>query len=414
MAVRQLFTVGDSLTAGKVDGHDYAQGGSGCWVEQVRDSLAQIPTIGPLISSGIRLTQTALTGYSLSEWSPTGTWAATVATDPWDKYFNTHGGYASGSGNKLTYTVPAWMPPIVGVQFYWIDLDNAAHTIQSGNWSWQKNGGGLTNMGQALQRDNSLNVFYETVTLGAGDTITVQAANAAGTAGYCLLMGIELFFAVPTSTQGLVVHNCAIGAAKLHVLAANLSGTGGDEMAFYNAVKPGTGSPLVPNPDFFTCMFLNDVQLGDATQYGLDLDTWHTRAIGTAPVIFLNPFEVTFGGLFPQADQTSHRAKVVSRAAGYSPVVKVLDLYDAWASNGWTGNAPGVAAGLFASDNIHESQAGHDDIARRALPYIKREFFPNDVASPSYPSGAKVAAPTAYNAKVAAPTAFAAALPAHI
>lgn len=392
MAVKQLFLVGDSLTAGKLGGHDFAQGGDGSWAEHTRGLLGNIDGLGPLISSGIRLTETAVNGLSLGEWTGGGTWTDVASTDAFDKYPYGHGGYATGSSFTRTYTVPAWMPPIVGFQLYWIDMNGGGHS--GGNWSYKINSGSQTAMGQTLALDNSLNVFYVSTALSAGDTVQIRAANTAGTSVYCLPVGIELFFLPPSTTQGLIVHNMSIGGGKLNTLVA---ATSGDRMAFVDSVKAGTGSPKVPDPDALVMGIINDVQLGNVTTWANDIATFYSRTHNLGTLGYYSAYEANFG-TYPQSTQTSYRAQTKSSAASHG--IPVLDWYDKLAAYGVTGNAATSAAGFLEADLIHPSQAGHNYLSPLCYWFIRNNVLGLGTVSEAYTATAKKA-DVQYSAKKA-------------
>lgn len=402
--VRQLFLVGDSLSAGKVGAHDYAQGGGGSWAEHDADLLANIPDLGPRISAGIRLTETGVTGLNAGEWTGTGAGTSGAAT-AFDKYPYGHGTYGFGGGSfARTYTVPAWMPPILGFSLYWIDMNDLVHV--AGNWSYSINGGAWTAMGQTLAGDNVLKVFYVSATLRAGDTVQIRAATAANVDAYCFPVGIEPYFLPPTTAYGFICHNIAIGGTKLSELINVF--TAGDRMALFDSVVAGTGSPIVPRPSAVLLEHINDIKDASVSTWNTNLTSFRTRVSpsGSVPLGVMSPWEVDFSGAYDQTQQTAHRAQTKTTAASFSPAVPVFDIYDEWGKNGWTGNAAVVAAGLLESDGIHENQAGHNDLTPRIFGFLRSKVLTIAGGPSSTQTPGKPAASSVYSARKAAATAY--------
>lgn len=372
MAISQLVFTGDSLTQGTGPSSvnpAIAQGGQGCWAELVAERLANIAGLGPLLSSGMRgVWLGLLTGGD--EWSFAGTWTAVATTDAWDKTPYGHAKYANGSTNIATYTRPSTYRTVVGFAIYWVDYTNG------GNWSYRIDGGSWTAMGQTLANDNQLCKFY--VSSSVTSTVEIRAADSSGTGVGCLPVGIELFYS--TATQGLIVHNIGTNGERLDNL---VKVTSGDRMAFFDSVKLGTGSPISNTPNAgITIMHINDVAIANTTTWANDLTTFYNRVSSLAPVGFINPWECETG-TYDQTQQTNYRAQTKTSAASLG--AQVYDLYDAWSSNGFTANAGAVAAGYLCSDHIHESQAGHLELATKLYWFVRDQLLGYGAVSNSYP-----------------------------
>lgn len=318
MTISQLVLLGDSLTKGAAVGAAYAEGGRGNWAQLVADRLANIPTLGPLLSSGFRHVEVA------AEWAYTGSWTSVVSTDVFDRAPYGHAKYANGSSFVLTYTKPA-VRAVVGFSIYWINY------AAGGDWSYRIDGGAWTAMGQTLggATANKLCKFY--VASAFTSTVEIRAANAGGTGVGCLPVGIELFYSDPTvATQGLIVHNLGVNGEQLHNLVLV---TSGDRMAFLDQVQLGTGSPITNQPNVgVICMHINDVTINNTTTFATDLTTLNTRAQPLGIVGLMNPWEC--GLPVGETVQKNYRAQLKTSAAGFSPAAKVFDHYDNLAANG--------------------------------------------------------------------------------
>lgn len=392
MTVTRLALVGDSTTQG--DNGAYAAGGQGSWAELIRDRLANVVGIGPLISPGLRnLSLVILPGTPQNvEWTTAGAgWTNVVTTDAWDKAPYGKAQYANGSTNIRTYTVPNWMPAWHGFAIDWIDYTNG------GNWSYRINGGAWTAMGQTLQNDNAYCRFYITQTMTAGQTIDIRAANAAGTGVGCLPVGIRPFFSAPSTTQGLIVDNYGENGERLHNLAL---ATSGDRMAAFDTVRLGTGGAVASTPTITLMGHINDVVIANTTTWATDLTTFRNRVAPLGSVGFWSLWECNTG-TYNQTQQTNYRAQTKTSAAAFSPAVPVLDIYDLWSSLGFTANAGAVAAGFLIGDAIHESQAGHIDLAPRFYWFVRNNFFSVGNAPSTYTATGKRAA-VQYSGKQAA------------
>lgn len=399
MTVSQIALVGDSQTEGTYLDFAYSRSGQGSWAELLADRLANISGIGPLLSSGFRGVGLGLAGSV--EWTFTtggDAWTGITSASAFDKLPYGIGRYAFGPAKIATYTIPNHQRPNVGFALYYVDLSNG------GNWQYRIDGGAWTNMGQTLSHNDALCKFY--VPTPVTSTVEIRASSDASTGVNCIPAGIELFYASPSTTQGLIVHNVALDGRELHELA--LTGSG-DRMAWFDSVTQRGANTIsnTPAAGIVIMQLTNDCHLiNNTATYASDITTVRNRLASIGPLLVLNVWE--YSGEASQ--QASYRAQAKTTWGGFSPVVPVIDLYDAWASNGITGYTQAAAAGLMG-DIAHESQLSHFDIARRAYGPVRNTFFPLFANAPtSYPIVAKSAASGAYAAKAAA-VAFSAAAP---
>lgn len=377
--IRTLLFTGDSTTQGTQGGFNMALGGRGCWYELVAERLANVEGVGPLISSGFRGCNLGFTasGYP-SEWTvPSSGLTSVLSTDAFDVYPYTAGRYANGASKIWTWTKPARWRSIVGFALYWVDKTSG------GNWQYRIDGGTWTNMGQTLNHNNKLCKFY--VATAVTTSVDIRASSDASTGVDCFPAGIEVYYQDPlATTQGLIVHCIAVNGSRLNQLCAT---TSGDRLAFLDSVQLGTGSPLSPTPNAGVLMMhINDVVLASSSGWATDLTTLNSRASPLGPVGFINVFEANTS-VYGQVQQTNYRAQTKTTAAGFATPAKVYDIYDAWASNGWTGNAEADAAGMFM-DLTHESQAGHIDIASRIYWFVRNQILSLGAVSTGYPATA--------------------------
>lgn len=397
MTVRQFTFMGDSLTNGDADAASPTEfGGKGSWVQLLTTYLASIPSIGPLIGYGLKLVAADLT----KKWAQTGSWTATVSTDAFDKAPYGLGYYASGSSFVLKYTHPTQWQALVGFAVDWVDY------AAGGAWSYRINGGAWTANGQTLQHDNHYCRFYVTAIINPGDTIEFRAADTGGTAAGCFIVGIHPFILAPSTADGLIIHNAGVGRETLHNLVAS---TSGDRLAFLDAVRLGTGSPIASTPNMGAIVeHVNDIHLiNNTTTWATDLSTLQARVSPLCPFGIWTAWELDLT-LDPAADQNAYRAQTKTSAAGFTPVSSVYDVFDAWNSKGFGGsgaqNAKILAAGLIlilAGNAVHESQLGHVDLAERLFGWVRQIYLadydgvPEFMTSSSIPRAGTYAASSA-------------------
>jgi hypothetical protein len=363
MTLSQLAFVGDSLTKGDADALSaIGDGGKGTFVELVAELLAALPSIGPLVSAGIQ--GAWLTG-GVYGWSRAGTWTDVVSTDAFDKTPYGLGAYASGSTKTMTWTKPSQWRALHGVAIYWVDYSGG------GNWRYRKDGGAWVNHGQTALNDNAICKFYVT---GNFTTLDIQASSDGSASVGCYPFAVEPFFLAPSTSQGLIVHNFGTGGVSLHNLVL---ATSGDRMAILDTVRLGTGSPIASTPHAgVSMMHINDAtQLNNTTTWATDLTTFNTRVSPLGPVGFVNPWEID-PTVVSATIQANYRAQTKTTGATLS--AKVVDLYDAWAANGWTGNAAALSAGLLTillGKSTHQSQAGNIDLTPRVYWHVRQKLL---------------------------------------
>lgn len=381
MSLNQFVITGDSITAGNIGGNfTYGQGGSGSFVQLVRERLGNISGLGPIVSSGFQ-------GCYLSEgtWSFSAGWTNTQSTDAWD--LGPYGAatttryqrYANGSTNTVTFTANAnLIYPNHGFMLYYVDYTNG------GNWSYSIDGGATyTNMGQTLNTNNKIGKFYVTTPLKMGDTVIIRAANSAGTGVGCAPLGIEVFYQNPATASGLIVHNLALSGSNLHELVAS---TSGDRLAWFKSSKITLGTNAIshiPNLGVINEQ-INDVTAqGDSTVWGNDLTTFYNAVSGLGPVGFYSPYESYYLGVYPQATQTAFRAQTLSSANSLG--AKYISWYTELSNLGFTGY-DSIKANGYLVDSIHPSQKGDNYWAERLYGWILTNFLSSfTVNTLSYP-----------------------------
>lgn len=389
MSTQTLVSTGDSLEAGFNGAFDIGEGGTGMAFERAAELLADITTLGPLISSGIRPV------WNNIEWTYTGTWTTVDNTHAYDKspYSQSKLG-TGGTGTVATFTrSPRWRKP-VGFALYWTDASG-----QVGDFQYSLDGGTWTNIGQTITNDNSLNKVY--VNSPFTNTLQIRAYNGTSNVG-ALIVGVEMFWANPNTASGLIVHHLGHGGDFLHTLMASGSG---DPLAFWDSIKLAANTPPSRPTLGTTMIHINDwTFFHDATMWDTDLRSFYTRVSPLGPVGFISPWEVSTAGTW--AGQATNRAQSKTTAASVG--AKLLDMYDTWAANGWTGNAAVTAAGLMF-DDTHLSQLGHLRFANHLYWFIRNQILSYGDVLTVLPQSAHAVTPT-YTGK-AATVVFTAAAP---
>lgn len=362
MAIKQIALVGDSLTQGTKDLTSHtAYGGIGTWAEQLAERLANLPGVGPLVSSGLRGAWLGYIGDSDPEWSFVGSWSAVLTSDAFDKAPYGVAKYATSTANTATYTRPSGWRAAVGVAIYWIDKS------AGGNWQYRIDGGTWTNMGQTVAQNNALKKFY-VATPSSFSTIDFRGYDGTSNVHICPV-GVEVFFSDPATASGLIVHNIAASGKKLNDL---FSSSAGDRAAFLDSVTLGSGA-IANTPNAGVLMLhINDVTLANTTTWNTDLTTLYNRVHTLGPVGFVNPWEMA-NASFNTTTQASYRAQTKTSAASLGALV--FDIYDAWVGNGWTDNAAALAAGLILADKVHQAPAGNVDLTPRLYWFARNNFL---------------------------------------
>lgn len=404
MTVTKIALTGDSavqLTGPSSSSFTVAQGGKGGDWELATEMLANIPTVGPLLCSGMR--GVWLNAAPATEWSFTSggnAWTAVASTDAWDKCF-AKGYYGNGTGKQATATLPSQYRAAVGFDVLWFDYTGG------GNWQYSVDGGTVwINMGQTLANDNKLCMFYVATPIPPGGTVKFRCFNGTSDCG-CGLAGIRWWYAAPSATQGLIVDNYGANSIPLHQFVLS---TSGDRLAPLDSVKLGTGSPVSPTPN--AGVILEDINDGtlnaDPTvNYVTDLTTFNTRVSPLGPRGLVSTWEIP-NATIATATQASYRAQ--NKTTGTSLSMKLFDIYDAWNALGFGGNAGAIAAGFLFSDNTHPSQAGHLDLAIRLYWFVRNQILGLGDVQGRYTVAAPNAGTVAYKA-AAASVAYTAGLP---
>lgn len=393
MTVRQIVLVGDSLThAGTPNAPQtlVSLGGSGTWAEQVTEGLANIPTVGPLISSGFRSTWMQSGALGSTEWSLSAGWSTMISTSISDRGPYGDGIFTTTGGSTViaTWTRPTRWRAVVGVAIYFMDGSLAS---AAGNWQYRIDGGTWTNMGQTLLHDGHLCKFY--VPTAVSSTVEIRAYTGSAAVG-CQIAGIEAFFQNPLmTTTGLIVHNLGRNGAPLNDLTAT---TTGDRLAFFDSVRVDAtngGGAISNSPN--TCvlmMHVNDIRtIDNTTTWAADLATLYARVSPLASLGYMSYGEMNSAGPYPYADQASYRTQTKTSAALHS--IPVLDHYDRWTAMGFgsgvgTQNAALVTAGLITvsvspADNGHQTQRGQNDMAGPIYEFVRKNFFSSFSSYPS-------------------------------
>lgn len=383
VAINRFAYLGDSTWQGTVLSPSIAQGGKGNAAEHVADKFASIPGIGPLVSSGKRGCWLGSNGGSFvgdGEVTTAGSWTDVVSTDAFFKApYGVNAAPASvaqrsaaGTTAIKTWTNPSTWRTAVGYAITFVDYSGG------GDWSFRDSANPTyVSNGQTLHTDNRLTEFYVAHAVAPGQSVDIRAATAAGVAAGCLPLFVEWFWIDPTSgASGIIFDNFAVSGSRLHAMCAS---TSGDPLACLDSITRGTGwgsASISSTPNLgVLCGHINDFALGSSTNWGTDLATLQARVAPLGPLALWNPWEANTA-LFPQADQTAYRAQTKASAAGFTPISKVLDLYDAYAALGYTGNAAVVAGGFVSADLTHETPVpGHPDIANRVYWFLRNTIF---------------------------------------
>lgn len=389
--IKRFTLVGDSLTyASSPNGPQSLTrtGGRGTWGELAAEGLANLSTIGPLLSAGFQ--SVWYTSGAPGTWTLTGTWSSNASTDAWDRGPYGLGKYgANGSTHVASWAKPSQWRAVVGFEVYFGDYTGG------GNFQYRVDGGTWTNMSQTLAHDNLMGKFY--VPTAVTSTIELRQYNGASSVG-CCIFGITPWFVNPlTATDGLVFDNIACGGQALDDLTV---ATSGDRMAFFDSVKvdPVNGGGAISNqPNAgVVMMHINDARLFTVAEWAADIATFYARVSPLAPLAYMSYGEMNATGYDPTT-QADFRAQTKTSAALHS--LPVLDFYDIWTANGWgtgvgTQNAALMAAGLVSysvspTDNGHQTQAGHIDMAPRAYWFIRNRILGLGAVPTAYPVASK-------------------------
>jgi lysophospholipase L1-like esterase len=375
--IKQLFFFGDSLTEGSQlavpSSNRIYDGGAGGWWELIAERFANIPEIGPLISTGIRPVSEGL--VSSSQWSYSGSWTGITGSTNYDKWTYGELQYANGISNVATYTTSIYWREPVGYTIYYLDYD------AGGNWQYRIDGGAWINMAQTLAHDNTLAKFY-IASPGGSNPHTIDIRGYDGTAD-CGVMpcGLEVFFVDPTqpNLNGLIIHNVAVGG---HLLAQMFANAPGDRFAVLDSVKLGTNA--ISNTPNMGCivMHINDASVfQNVTNWGTHLSGFYNRCAPLGPVGFISPWEV---GSDSNVNHWQQQYRAKTKLVASDNGANVLDLFDAWTALGFGDGTVGTQTPALqnegylstADGGTHETALAHQDLAVRIFDWMKSSVWP--------------------------------------
>ena len=331
---RQIVCVGDSLTQ---DPPASTVGVTRGWVEQLADACDDGPGYGfrPL--------------WLGKEWTRSGTWSEPSPEDPFDVAPFGRGLYSSGTAvDSLRWTKPAAMK-VRAFALYWFDMPGM------GAWQYRFDGTWRTACPAPGGTDFRLHKFVvnspieECVEIRGYDGNAPCIAPIAGIASYSLSS---------SHSTATTVHNLGAGHATLRTFTR---ATAGDRLALLDDLRP----------DVLIVLFSNDLIFDDPDGFGERLQGLVERVDGFADVLLISPYEQQptdrenrLGdmkvGQRSRSMQAQYRA--VTRSVAAANGCAYINLYECWAEGeGWDA---AMRSGLMY-DDLHPSQAGHDDIARR-------------------------------------------------
>lgn len=346
-------------------------------VDVAYKSLSAATTVGTLSATWSGFGGTNIAGHVFIYQASTSGWTDTLSTDAWDvSPYGTASSagllrYANGVANTATWTADADVRfPNVGFAIYYADYTGA------GTWSYSTNGGSSwTNIPDAPHNDNKIAKFYVATPITRGGTITIRAANAAGTGQGCAPLGVEIFYQNPATASGLVVHNLAVSSATLHALT---TATSGDRLAFFKSSKVRLGTNAISHIPTLGTVLLHvedsaTANTPNVVTWNADLNTFDAIVGPLGPVVVVSPYEIATATA-TAVNQANYRAQTKTTAAAWSTAGKVLDIYDLLAAAGINSNAQMSSAGLLYSDAINESQAGHLWVADKVYWYLRTQL----------------------------------------
>jgi lysophospholipase L1-like esterase len=174
------------------------------------------------------------------------------------------------------------------------------------------------------------------------------------------IAGILAYAVSPRPSVGTAVHNLGLGRGTLEIFCSSHAG---DRFALLDDVKPG----------LVTVLFSNDCIYDDPDGFERRLRMLVERVEGYADVVLINPCEqrpserVVYEGNFRIGRRDTvmqARYRAATRRVAEERRCALIDLYDAWAAVAGSGWEAASAFGLM-NDDLHPSQAGHDDIFAR-------------------------------------------------
>lgn len=341
------------------------------------------------------------------EWTSTGDWRETQATDPFDVAPFGKGLYSSGlAADRLTWTKPAGLE-VGGFELYSFDVPGA------GRWQYRVDGDAWRSPREA--RATGTNLTRVLVRESVTDRVEVRGSEGDKPC-IATIAGIGTYSGPPPEDRSIVVHN--LGHQE-QTLAWFCRDSAGDPLALLDLLRP----------DLVIVLFSNDVRFRDADRFGGALSRVVSRVAPYADTLLVTPFEqrpprvvsdaTTIAGstvvtspkaLFLHTDTgTPLRGTNVARGARIASVLSaghitmtipavgsasvgdlmicgrrdlmvqamyraftkavaaekgcaLVDLHDLWMRQFGQGWDAAYAAGLM-HDGLHPSQRGHDHIA---------------------------------------------------
>jgi len=336
---RQIACIGDSITqAAPIAGRPIRG-----WVVQLAAALDA--ATGGRRSDGFR----AL--WRRREWSMSGSWHRPTRADPFDVMPFGWGFFSSGTADdRMRWTKPADVAAAC-FDVYWFAMPGVgAFQLRVDAGPWQT-------VPQAAGWEPG-RLYVAPVDEAVEQTVDIRGHD--GRAPCVAPIGGLTPYASNPPASGGTVHNLGLGQATIEGFCAP---TSGDRLALLDELRP----------DLVTMLFSNDVVHDDPESFERRLETVVERVQPYADVLLLNPFEqypsdqVMYEGdlrIGTRDPAMQARYRTAVRRVAETRRCALIDLYDAWAASAGPGWESARAAGLML-DDLHPSQAGHDDIFGR-------------------------------------------------
>jgi hypothetical protein len=292
-------------------------------------------------------------GNYIEQWTQSGSWTHGGNSDLWNIGFTSQGAsalcgtwHANGSTNTMTWTKPIDCPAVTGFKLLTCDGTGAS------NYSYQIDGGSWTNVSATWSNANALQVI--TINSAVTSTVSVRAANAAGTATDLYVVGIEPL----CSSTGLKVHAIAASGGFLNLCVRDAG------------VAQWQAWFLYEQPDVCVIKFVNDAAFWNdtlAAQYQTRLDEFGAMVTGYGGiVVYYSYFDWNGPSEQTQADMRARELAIAQKYGGY--------YYDLNALSGGS-HAAEVAAGIFVSDGTHPSDYGSRLMANHCWNILGRKLY---------------------------------------
>lgn len=357
---------GDSTTAGDVGGFGVMQNSTsnsrlGNWTEELIELLADLPNIGPVIGSGIRVINNVTAEFDLSGggWT-TLSFSDTDAVTPFGIV------NVNSTTGICTWNVSKIQRPVIGFAVYYVDGTSCA------NGQYSTNGGSTwTSWGQTFVNDHKIHKFYVPTALGTTNGLRLRANG-----NRILPYAFEAFYEDPTDPNltGIIGHNYGYDSQQLIGMTAS---TSPDHMSVIDTIQYGTGSPLHNDSDLGLVGFTNDVLYNNTTTWDTALHKITQRLQGIGSQVLLWNIYVTNRN---ETNQANYRTTLTARAA--TDNCYTFDQAAFWALSGLTTNALTSAAGYLDAQGLHQSQEGMMRIAHMMYWYIKEAVLGITQVSP--------------------------------